>query len=140
MDRGALFKQPPHGSHLRHTSRLHPFVRHALLITMSREHNSHSEDTEADSLDSECVNSDSVDSQLQAAAGPTSDQDGQTLDSAVPGWLSNIEHRDAYIGIIEQPPAQGYSCPYRKRNPNKFNERDYPDCAVEGFENMEDLM
>ena len=40
---------------------------------------------------------------------------------------------------LEKPPSQGYSCPYRKRNPSTFNKEDYTECSLVAFMTMDDL-
>ncbi|KAH8906140.1 hypothetical protein BR93DRAFT_979261 [Coniochaeta sp. PMI_546] len=108
---------------------------------MSREpNNSHSDGTESEDADSERVNSDSANSKAPTTGGSASalasGHGGPSIASRVPGWLPSIAQGDT----AERRSTHGYSCPYRKRNPDRFNEQDYPDCALAGFEDMEDLL
>lgn len=120
-------------------------TRHAISVTMSRDRSNHSEDTGSDSVDSPCVNSDSVDSQRRAPAGsasalaPDPDQSRPHTTTVVSNWLPQVEHAEADHDIVEEPLAHGFSCPYHKRNPKRFNEHDYPYCATESYEDMTDL-
>lgn len=41
--------------------------------------------------------------------------------------------------MVEESLAHGFSCPYRKRNPERFNKHDYPYCAMESYEDVKDL-
>lgn len=63
----------------------------------------------------------------------------------IPASVNRTNPRDGYYhtysaGLTEDPPNQGYTCPYRKHKPDIFNEQDHPSCAFESFFFMEALL
>lgn len=65
----------------------------------------------------------------------------QSEDAEEDGFEDNENHSEGELETSEQSlcaiePHEQYSCPFRKRNPTRFNIRDHHRCALRGFADL----